>query len=519
MRWSVLTGPQATGALDLVAIPLFTGEAQAAERERLEAISAGGYGRLRALGDLRGREGEQRLAYVEGALAPRIVWLGCGKAQAYEADRLRAAGARALELARELRLERLAFWIPASVQQRAGGLAAAAGALWAGASAAGYAFSAYKREDGEDDANEDEDEPAAAPYRLPSEVALLVDEAQQVGGLERERARAQALHAGSVTARDLGNLPANDAYPEAIVERARAVAAECGLRCEALGAEALERLGFGALLAVARGSARAPRLLVLEHAPPRCADTAPVVLVGKGVTFDTGGISIKPAKGLEEMKFDKCGAAAVIGAIEAAARLELPLRVVALAPLVENMPDGRAYRPGDIVRAYGGKHVEVISTDAEGRLILIDALAYAAERWRPRALVDLATLTGACMVALGDKYAGLFARDAALGEQLRAAGERSGERVWPLPVDRRYDKQLESPYADLKNVGGRGAGAVTAARFLAQFVPDDVAWAHVDIAGTAWRTEGGGIGGKGASGFGVRLLNEWLEALARGAQA
>jgi leucyl aminopeptidase len=272
---------------------------------------------------------------------------------------------------------------------------------------------------------------------------------------------------------------------------------------------------MGALLGVAQGSTEPPKLIVLEHRPADVASdgTAPVVLVGKGITFDSGGLSIKPADAMEEMKFDKCGGCAVIGAMEAVARLALPIHVVGIVPAAENLPSGTAQRPGDVRRALDGQTIEIINTDAEGRLILADALAYAVSRWKPRAVVDLATLTGAIVVALGGVHAGLFANDEALAGELRCAAAGTGERLWPMPLDDDYDERIKSAVADVKNTGGRPAGAVTAARFLLKFVKD-APWAHVDIAGTAWTTEERPYLLKGATGYGVRLLVEWLRARA-----
>ncbi|RME74469.1 MAG: leucyl aminopeptidase [Planctomycetota bacterium] len=502
MRWEVIGDAPEAAQRDLVAVLIARGQTLAEDPvlRGLEAASGGALSRAQALGDLTGKRKEQRLLYPEGLGAPRLACLGLGKREAIEPETLREAGAQALRLARELGVRTLGIAVSASAADAVAGGADEAGRLvLEGAALAAFRYEVYRSPDPEGERPD--------PTR-PEAVALLGTQPTSLAE------RIDAIARGLATARELGNVPANDGTPRVIAERATALADAVGLGCEVLEPDDLERAGLHALLAVGQGSANAPRLVVLEHAPEGCGDEPPLVVVGKGVTFDTGGISIKPSKGLEEMKYDKCGAAAVIGALEAIARAGLRRRVIGVAALVENMPDGAAYRPGDILRTYGGKTVEVISTDAEGRLVLIDALAYAADRYRPAALVDLATLTGACMIALGNRYAGLFARDEALGEALRAAGETAGDRLWPLPVDAGYDRQLESPHADLKNSGGRLAGAITAARFLAAFVPDALPWAHIDIAGTAWSTEGEGVYDKGATGFGVRLLFSWVEAQA-----
>jgi leucyl aminopeptidase len=268
---------------------------------------------------------------------------------------------------------------------------------------------------------------------------------------------------------------------------------------------------MGALLAVGRGSSQEPRLIVLRHS--RGARSRPYALVGKAVTFDSGGISIKPAQSMEEMKFDKCGGCAVLGAMRGVARLGLRLNVVGVIPSAENLPSATAYRPGDILVAANGKSIEVVNTDAEGRLILADALDYASGL-EPAAIVDFATLTGACVVALGKHASGVMGNDPALLREMRAAGERTGDRVWPLPLWPEYGEQMRSDYADIKNSGGRDGGAITAAAFLQAFVRCD-SWAHVDIAGTAWRTRPAAEGAVGATGAGVRLALEFLRRKAR----
>ena len=274
---------------------------------------------------------------------------------------------------------------------------------------------------------------------------------------------------------------------------------------------------MNALLAVAQGSSVGPRVVLLHH---RCKDDseAPIVLVGKGITFDTGGISIKPATSMDEMKSDMSGAAAVLATLKGAAELRLQRSLIGVVPMAENMPGGNAYRPGDIIRAYGGRTIEVLNTDAEGRLILADALAYARERYEPECMVDLATLTGACVTALGTDVAGLMSNDDVLSAELTEAGQRTGDRVWRLPLWNSYKRLIDSPVADVKNTGGRYAGAITAAKFLQGFV-GDTTWAHLDIAGPAyvgtWSSKGTPLHPKGGTGFGVRLLLSWLQERTR----
>jgi leucyl aminopeptidase len=314
--------------------------------------------------------------------------------------------------------------------------------------------------------------------------------------------------------RELGNLPGNVISPAVLAEHAQQTATECGLTCTVWDKAELEQRGCGGLLAVGGGSRNEPRLIVLEYIPTAAAGQKPIALVGKAITFDSGGISIKPADKMDEMKFDKCGGLAVLGAMRAIAQLQLPVPVLGIIAAAENMPSSSCYRPGDIVTSYAGKEkrgvtIEVLNTDAEGRIILGDALAYARERGAA-AIIDLATLTGACVVALGPFAAGLFGNDEQLVAQVRAAGEATGERCWPLPLWDEYKEKIKSDVADHKNTGGREGGASTAAAFLAKYV-GDTPWAHLDIAGTAWNTDERPYFAKGANAFGVRLLVQLLE--------
>jgi leucyl aminopeptidase len=269
-------------------------------------------------------------------------------------------------------------------------------------------------------------------------------------------------------------------------------------------------LGMGALLGVAQGSRRPARLLVMKWDGTGGTQERPVALVGKGVTFDTGGISIKPAAGMEDMKWDMGGAGAVAGAMKALAGRKAKAYVVGVCGLVENMPDGNAQRPGDIVTSMSGQTIEVLNTDAEGRLVLCDALHWVQEKHNPEYIVDLATLTGAIIVSLGSEYAGLFSNSDELADKLTAAGKASGDPLWRFPLSKAYDKMIDSPIADMKNIGGKGAGSITAAQFLGRFIKDGVKWAHLDIAGTVWADKAGAVWDKGATGFGVRLLDRFV---------
>ncbi len=311
--------------------------------------------------------------------------------------------------------------------------------------------------------------------------------------------------------RDLVSEPANIIYPETLAEQARTLE-EFGVKVEILDEQAMRKLGMGALLGVAQGSARPPRLVVMEWHGGGSGFGAPLAFIGKGVTFDTGGISIKPAAGMGEMKWDMAGSAVVIGLMRLLAARNANIDAVGIVGLVENMPSGTAQRPGDIVTSMSGQTIEVLNTDAEGRLVLADAMWYCQDRFKPRLMIDLATLTGAVIVALGHHRAGLFANDDELAERLTAAGKLVGEEVWRLPLADSYDREIDSDAADVKNIGGgRAAGSITAAQFLQRFV-NKVPWAHLDIAGMAWSSKDAPIVPKGATAFGVRLLDRFVAA-------
>ncbi|HYM61604.1 MAG TPA: leucyl aminopeptidase [Thermoanaerobaculia bacterium] len=348
--------------------------------------------------------------------------------------------------------------------------------------------------------------------KMPSISAHLVASPSiDAKGVKRLDEEARAISAGVRTARDLGNAPGNLMTPTRLGRRAEEVAKSIGVKCTVYGRKEIERMKMGGLLAVNRGSAEEPRFIVLEYAPKRAK--ANVALVGKGITFDSGGISIKPADKMEEMKFDMCGAAAVIGAIEAAARLALPVKITGVIPSTDNLPSGSAYKPGDIITTMSGKTIEIINTDAEGRVILSDGLHYASQL-KPDHLLDFATLTGACVVALGSEATGLFSNNDALAAALIDAGERVGERLWRMPEWDDYKELIRSDWADMKNTGGRWGGAITAALFLKEFV-DCPSWAHLDIAGTAYMEHDTGREARGAVGTGVRATIAWLESLLR----
>ena len=333
------------------------------------------------------------------------------------------------------------------------------------------------------------------------------------GAGARYAERYAPLVKGVALTRELVTEPANIIYPESFVERVRQHATGTGLEIETLDQAAMAKLGMGALLGVAQGSRRAPVLLVLKWNGGKDGAT-PIALVGKGVTFDTGGISIKPAQGMEAMKWDMGGAGAVAGAMLALAGRKAKANVVGICGLVENMPDGNAQRPGDVVTSMSGQTIEVINTDAEGRLVLCDAITWTQANIKPQRIVDLATLTGAMVVSLGHEMAGIFANDEALAADLIAAGEATGDRLWRQPLGEAYDRLIDSPIADMKNVGPREGGSITAAQFIQRYVDEGVAWAHLDIAGMAWTEKPRDTMDKGATGYGVRLLDRFVEMTA-----
>ncbi|MBI5330634.1 MAG: leucyl aminopeptidase [Betaproteobacteria bacterium] len=340
-------------------------------------------------------------------------------------------------------------------------------------------------------------------------LALVVAARAGVASAEAGVARGQAIAAGVNLAKDLGNLPGNVCTPSYLADQARAMAKSRGLGVKVLGREQIEKLGMGSFLSVAKGSDEPPRFIVLEH-KGGAKKQKPVVLVGKGITFDSGGISLKPGAEMDEMKYDMCGAASVLGALQAAADLKLPLNIVGLIPACENLPSGRANKPGDVVTSMSGQTIEVLNTDAEGRLILCDALTYA-ERFDPACVVDVATLTGACVIALGNFTSGLLANDDALAQELLAAGNEAQDRCWQLPLFDEYQDLLKSNFADMANIGGRAGGTISAACFLSRFT-QNYAWAHLDIAGTAWKSGKD----KGGTGRPVPLLVHFLAKRAAG---
>jgi leucyl aminopeptidase len=456
----------------------------------LDQQTSGAIGRLLAAGDFTGKKDEAIVLYPTGPAA-RVLLIGLGKPDEVDRGAIRRAAATAAKRARSLGVPRGGFYVPpearGSVSLRDSGQAAAEG-LNQGA----WQYSEMKKPP-------EEKKPQLERFEVlaPEKAAQLI-EGHRIG---------EAIGAGQTLARSIQILPGNVCTPSYVAERARELAERHGFRSTILDKAAILKEKMGALLSVAQGSAEEPRFIALEY---KGSDSAPLVLIGKGVTFDTGGISIKPAQNMEDMKYDMSGAAAVLGTFEMLGRVKPRVHVVGLIPSTENMPSGTAVKPGDVVTSHLGKTIEIINTDAEGRLILADALSYA-RRYEPAAVVDIATLTGAIVVALGHIASGVMGTDEKLIEEIRAAGERAGERVWPLPLWDEYRDLMKSDIADVKNSGGRPAGSISAGWFLREFV-DEFPWAHLDIAGTAYsdREDAGRV--KGPTGVGVRLFSEFVLA-------
>ena len=452
---------------DLLFVPAFEGESLAGVVTGLDEASGGAVREAGERGEFRGRAFELFVTQTTGWKAPRVALVGAGKASEFGTDRLRKVATAAALTARTRRVKRMAF-----LNRGGGEPAAAVQAITEGLMLAAFSGDVYKS--GE----------RGAPAL---EQALVVSGTGHDAALEAAVERGRVLGESCNLARELCNEPANVLTPSVFAERGAVIGREAGLHVEVLDEEEIARLQMGLLLGVARGSAEPPRVLVLRHSAPGAGPGPVLGLVGKGITFDTGGISIKPAEGMDRMKDDMAGGAAVIGAMRAISLLKAPITVVGIVPMTENMPGGRALKPGDVITGAGGKSVEVLNTDAEGRLILGDGLWYAQQLGATH-LVDVATLTGACVVALGRAASGLFGQPEPFAELVRRTANRAGDRCWPMPLFDDYREQIKSEIADMVNVGGRPAGACTAAMFIREFV-GDLPWVHLDVAGTAWADE------------------------------
>jgi leucyl aminopeptidase len=466
---------------------------------RVDERMGGQISRVVRAGDFKGKPGETLVLYPpEGAIgAERVMLVGVGKVAELDTEKLRRAAGTAARQAAKLGVARFATTIH-HAELLAGSIspAEAARAVAEGVVLGSYLFDELKTRSEED-----------TPPTRTEEVTVLEKVEEKAAAIEEGVRLGDILARGENLARTLGNLPGNIATPAYLAGEAERIGREHGMKVTVLGPVELEAEGLHALLAVSRGSEVEPRLIILEHRKGP-AEGKPLVLLGKGLTFDAGGISIKPAQGMEEMKFDMCGGAAVLGAMQAIGELGVQANVVAVVPSSENLLSGASMKPGDVLRSHLGKTIEVVNTDAEGRLILADALSYL-RRYDPAAVVDAATLTGACVIALGHHASAGMGNDETLLEEVRSAGEKVGQRVWPLPMFDEYREQNKSDYADVKNSGGRAGGSITAGWFLREFV-GDYPWVHLDIAGTAYGDGKIPYQTKGATGTPTRLFVQWV---------
>ena len=481
----------------LLAVLLPTMPGLPASLAALDKAGGGAVGRAFASGDWKGKRDETALVYPAGGKAQRVLLVGMGKGEDVDRNTIRRAAAVAAKRARSM-TEKITLVVPPEARGKVTPNELGQ-VLVEGAAQGAWTFSELRQQPA------DEKKPQLA------NIELAVD---QAGAAEAEAGRkvGDAVAAGHDIARYLQMQPGNVCTPSYLAERARALATAHGFKLTVLDRADMKKEGMGALLAVAQGTQEEPRFIVLEYRP--AGDAAPILLVGKGVTFDSGGISIKPAASMEEMKYDMSGAAAVLGTFEVLGRLKPKINVVGVIPSTENLPSGTAVKPGDVIRSHAGKTIEIINTDAEGRLILCDALSYA-KRFKPAAAIDAATLTGAVVVALGYVATGLMGNDDALVNEVRDAGERAGERCWPFPLWNEYHDLLKSDIADVKNSAGRGAGTIAGGWFLREFV-DGFPWVHLDIAGTAYTESEAPHQAKGPTAVGVRLFTEFLLKRATG---
>ena len=479
---------------DCLIVGVFESRKLSKPADIIDAASGNYLGTILKRGDMEGKLGSHLLLHsVPGTQAERVLLVGLGKERDFgEAQYRQAVRASIAALANSGAENAASFLAELPVKKR--------DMAWKVAQLVEVALdSAYRFDSMKGKAAQKNDTKRKGIAELVISVAERNEQKQAETALKRGKAIAAGVH----LAKDLGNLPPNVCTPTYLAEQAQALASQFQLQVEVLERADMEKLGMGGLLGVAQGSVQPPKLIVLQHNKGK-KNQQPLVLVGKGITFDTGGISIKPSADMDEMKYDMCGAASVLGTFRALAELDLPINAVGIIPTCENMPDGNAIRPGDVLTSMSGQTIEVLNTDAEGRLILCDALTYA-ERFEPAAVVDIATLTGACVIALGHHASGLFSNNDNLARELQQAGENALDRAWHMPLWDDYQKQLDSNFADVANVGGRAAGSITAACFLSRFTKK-YDWAHLDIAGTGWKSGKD----KGATGRPVPLLTNFL---------
>ncbi len=490
MEINVIAGDIARIEADAIVVNLFEGvEQPGGATAAVDKAFDGAISSLIGRGEIKGKFGEVGIVHTFGKLPARIVAVaGLGKRQDFNVDKIRGVAGEFCRSLRKLNCHKIA-----TILHGAGigdiELEASAEAIVEGALLGLYSFNKYKKPE----------------YADVEEMLIVVREEDRIPILEPAVHKGKAIAEATKLARDMVNEPANYMTPTRMAEAAREIATKYNLEFKVLDSKDMEAMGMEALLGVAKGSSQPPQLITLSYKGDERSEKA-LGFLGKGITFDSGGISIKPSEGMGEMKDDMAGAAAVMAALGAIAQLKPQISVTAIIPATENLPSGTALKPGDVLKAMNGKTIEVISTDAEGRLILADALSYA-QRLGLSPLIDLATLTGACRIALGTLYSGLFSNDQDLADKILRAAERTGERVWQMPMPDEYKEQNKSEIANVKNTGNRYGGAITAALFLAEFV-DNTPWAHLDIAGTASSNKESGYTVKGATGVGVRTLVE-----------
>lgn len=494
MKVSVKKGSLADYDCEAVIAGHFEDEKRpAGDAEILDKRCGGLLSRLVKDGDLEGKLFQTSVLYTDQFIkSRRIIFIGMGKRKDFDLEKLRGVFSKAAQKVRDLHLKNFAASLDfGTLDLTEENMAEAA---TEGVLLGLYRFTPYKTK-------ETDKTPEV------KEFTLLAENPKAVKVVRDSARRAETIAGGVYLTRDLVSAPANEMTPTIIADRAKKMAEKRPIDIKVFDENYMKRLGMNALLGVARGSAEPAKFIIMDYAGGK-KGAKPIVLVGKGITFDSGGISIKPSANMDEMKSDMAGGAAVIGAMQAITDLKIPLNVVGIVPATENLPGGKAYKPGDILKSLSGTTIEVKNTDAEGRLILADALAYA-DRYKPEAIIDLATLTGACIIALGDHLIGMMGTDEKLKSRVKEAADRTGDYVWELPLWPDYDEMLKSDVADVQNVGGRPAGTITAGLFLKKFV-GDYPWVHLDIAGPALLTKGKPYIPKGASGVGVRLLVQFL---------
>jgi leucyl aminopeptidase len=494
VEFSIKSGSPEKQRTACVVVGVFESRKPSLPAELLDNAARGYLSDLLRRGDMEGKAGSTLLLHkVPGTEAERILLVGLGKEREFRENEYRAAIAAAVRTLNETGgFDGTIYLTELPVKKRDVAWRVRQAVLVAEETL--YRFDQMKSKKDE----------VRRPLR---KLTFCVERRTELAAAEQALAEAQAISVSMNFMKNLANLPGNICTPSYLADQARALAGEHGLQAEVLDRAAMEKLGMHSLLAVAKGSHQPPQFIVIKHQGGK-ADEKPIVLVGKGVTFDTGGISLKPAPEMDEMKYDMSGAASVLAAIKAAALMKLPLNIIAVVPTVENMPGGAATRPGDIVTSMSGQTIEILNTDAEGRLILCDALTYV-ERFDPDCVVDVATLTGACVIALGGVVSGLLANNDGLARELLDAGHASWDRAWQMPLFDDYQELLKSNFADMGNIGGRTAGTITAACFLSRFTKK-YDWAHLDIAGTAWKSGKD----KGSTGRPVPLLTHFLLARA-----